>query len=529
MLGKKIAISFLVCSLFTFSFAEVTLEIKNVTSTTLDVYMTNKAGCYYCTDPLFDNKNGCESYGSSDGSATLDAVWTFDSSIIESACSGTCSDGSSPEETCTDGGTCSDTTTSGISGEESCEADGLCSLPVYKTKATCEGAVDADDNPTPGTWTTKTPGTWSGKTWTHAEKNGKYFNGEVAGYQFQLKGATTSAISGGTSSEYLGFNTAGGTINLGYSQTGGVIPASSTSQLLASFTYADDPADTSKGICFGEDTGSAGDNTISDTHGLHISTNMSIVWGFCACDNGDADACGECEGDNPDHCYATGSENVCTLDNECEAGSCDCSGTCGGIAATDNCNICDETPANDCSIDCSSTEAACDGTWLSGATNLGCWGGSALVDCTGSCVALASAADDEDNDGYCDDVDACLGSPSNAQVNSSGCTLEQSLSISQLGNAIPGTFAIAQNFPNPFNPTTSIAFDVAYMDNISLVVYDLTGKEVVTLASGAYAPGSYNVEWNAIDNKGQALVSGMYIYRYITSEKAITRKMLYLK
>ena len=231
---------------------------------------------------------------------------------------------------------------------------------------------------------------------------------------------------------------------------------------------------------------------------------------------------------NPTHCYATGSDDVCTLDNQCEADYCDCSGTCGGAAATDNCNTCDENPANDCSKDCSSQEADCNGTWLSGATNQGCWGGTALVDCTGSCVALASAAADEDNDGYCDDVDACPGSPANTTVNSSGCTQAQ-LSISQLGNAIPGAFAIAQNFPNPFNPTTSIAFDVAYMDNISLVVYDLTGKEVVTLASGAYAPGSYNVEWNAIDNNGQGLVSGMYIYRYTTSEKAITRKMLYLK
>jgi len=70
---------------------------------------------------------------------------------------------------------------------------------------------------------------------------------------------------------------------------------------------------------------------------------------------------------------------------------------------------------------------------------------------------------------------------------------------------------------------------VAEMDEVSLIVYDLTGKEVVTLVSGTYAPGTYSVEWNAVNNAGDGIVSGMYIYRYISSKKAITRKMLYLK
>tara|TARA_B100001250_G_scaffold194259_1_gene166936 strand:+ start:29 stop:1597 length:1569 start_codon:yes stop_codon:yes gene_type:complete len=522
MLGKKITSSIIMFLLFGFSFSQVTLEIKNVNATagTLEIHMTNPAGCSYCTDPTFDNKNGCETYGSTDGGNTQNAVWTFDATITAADCAGTCSDSSIPEETCTKTGTCSDATYSSV-GEDSCEAAGTCSKVVHTTKSACETAS--------GTWTAKTAGVWTANTWTHAAKNGNYFSGEVGGFQFELKGATTTAASGGAAATVDAVSgqsfsvTAGGTKTLGYSTNGDVIPASATSVLLTTITYTDDAADTSKGICFGKDTGSSGENAVSDKHGGYINT----IWGVCSCDNGVADACGECEGNNPTNCYATDSNDVCTLDNQCEADYCDCSGTCGGTAAKDNCNTCDENPANNCSKDCSSQEADCNGTWLAG-TSEGCWGGTALVDCTGSCVALASAAADEDNDGYCDDVDACPGSPANTQVNSSGCTQVQ-LSISQLGNAIPGTFAIAQNFPNPFNPTTSIAFDVAYMDNISLVVYDLTGKEVVTLASGAYAPGSYNVEWNAIDNKGQGLVSGMYIYRYTTSEKAITRKMLYLK
>jgi len=101
--------------------------------------------------------------------------------------------------------------------------------------------------------------------------------------------------------------------------------------------------------------------------------------------------------------------------------------------------------------------------------------------------------------------------------------------VKEILASLPEEFSLKQNYPNPFNPVTSITFDVAEMDEISLIVYDLMGKEVAILASGIYAPGRYQVEWNAVNNIGDGIVSGMYIYRYISSEKAIVRKMLYLK
>ena len=106
---------------------------------------------------------------------------------------------------------------------------------------------------------------------------------------------------------------------------------------------------------------------------------------------------------------------------------------------------------------------------------------------------------------------------------------EAILTISPNGSNIPDEFSISQNYPNPFNPVTSIAFDVDKLDEISLAVYDLSGKEVITLASGTFMPGSYIVNWNAVNNVGDAIASGMYLYRYMTSDKAIVRKMLYLK
>lgn len=93
----------------------------------------------------------------------------------------------------------------------------------------------------------------------------------------------------------------------------------------------------------------------------------------------------------------------------------------------------------------------------------------------------------------------------------------------------PDQFTISQNYPNPFNPETSILFEVVEMDEISLKVYDLSGREIITLASGTYSPGSYHVNWNAVNNVGDPVASGMYIYRLVSSNQSITQKMLYLK
>ena len=165
----------------------------------------------------------------------------------------------------------------------------------------------------------------------------------------------------------------------------------------------------------------------------------------------------------------------------------------------------------------------------------GCYCGSASENdadkdniCNGDDTCPYDEDNDADGDGVCGDADGCADTAAGAAVDDNGCSDSQ-LSISQVGNSLPAEFSITQNFPNPFNPVTSITFDVAEMDEISLMVYDLTGKEVITLVSGSYTPGTYNVEWNAVNNVGDGIVSGMYIYRYISSEKAITRKMLYLK
>ncbi|HBL56207.1 MAG TPA: hypothetical protein DDZ36_10140, partial [Deltaproteobacteria bacterium] len=85
------------------------------------------------------------------------------------------------------------------------------------------------------------------------------------------------------------------------------------------------------------------------------------------------------------------------------------------------------------------------------------------------------------------------------------------------------------NFPNPFNPNTTIAFDVAQTENISVVVYDLTGKMINKLVSNIYIPGHYQITWNALDGNGNSVPSGIYVYQLRTSSMVLTRKMVLLR
>ena len=65
--------------------------------------------------------------------------------------------------------------------------------------------------------------------------------------------------------------------------------------------------------------------------------------------------------------------------------------------------------------------------------------------------------------------------------------------------------------------------------NVSLVVYDLMGKEVYSLASGYHLPGRYSVVWNANDSNGEQVSSSMYIYQLRTSDAVLTKKLVLLR
>ena len=91
-------------------------------------------------------------------------------------------------------------------------------------------------------------------------------------------------------------------------------------------------------------------------------------------------------------------------------------------------------------------------------------------------------------------------------------------------SAIPKSFQLCQNFPNPFNPTTNISFTICHRDHIKLTIYNITGQKITTLVNGSLNPGSYTVNFDA-----NALASGIYFYKLSSSTEVKTRKMLLIK
>ncbi len=88
----------------------------------------------------------------------------------------------------------------------------------------------------------------------------------------------------------------------------------------------------------------------------------------------------------------------------------------------------------------------------------------------------------------------------------------------------PSNFALFQNFPNPFNPSTTISYDVPASEFVSLKVYDVLGREAAVLVNEVMQPGRYSVAFT-----GPGLPSGMYIYRLASGSFTQARKMMIVK
>lgn len=102
--------------------------------------------------------------------------------------------------------------------------------------------------------------------------------------------------------------------------------------------------------------------------------------------------------------------------------------------------------------------------------------------------------------------------------------LKESTSTKEIIKEQPFTIRLHQNFPNPFNPSTNISFELPHAQQVQLSIYNALGQRVSTLHSGTLRSGSHLFTFEA-----QQLSSGIYYYMLETSEKVLTRKMLLLK
>ena len=94
---------------------------------------------------------------------------------------------------------------------------------------------------------------------------------------------------------------------------------------------------------------------------------------------------------------------------------------------------------------------------------------------------------------------------------------------------LPHSFALHQNHPNPFNPTTNINYSLEFDDHVSLIIYDLNGREINQLVNINQPAGHKSVAWNATDSFGKPVSAGVYLYQIQAGAFIETRKMVLLK
>ena len=96
-------------------------------------------------------------------------------------------------------------------------------------------------------------------------------------------------------------------------------------------------------------------------------------------------------------------------------------------------------------------------------------------------------------------------------------------------SSLPKSFALHSAYPNPFNPITTLNYDLPEQAQVTLTIYDLMGREIAKLVNTTQQPGFKSVQWNATDMYGKPVSAGIYLYQIQAGEFVQTKKMVLLK
>ncbi|MBU4445282.1 T9SS type A sorting domain-containing protein [bacterium] len=118
---------------------------------------------------------------------------------------------------------------------------------------------------------------------------------------------------------------------------------------------------------------------------------------------------------------------------------------------------------------------------------------------------------------FIDDVEIFTEEPSSA------------IKIADLNRTLPTEWSLKQNYPNPFNPATTIQYAVPENAHVKIKIYDISGREVITLRNRVESIGYKSISWNARDNNGNIVPSGVYIYSIESANYRASKKMLLMK
>ena len=97
------------------------------------------------------------------------------------------------------------------------------------------------------------------------------------------------------------------------------------------------------------------------------------------------------------------------------------------------------------------------------------------------------------------------------------------------GNQIPSEYNLYQNHPNPFNPTTTLRYDLPEDGMVNITIYDMMGRRVISLVNDHQTVGYKSIQWNGKNNLGEPVSAGVYLYVLHVGEFHQTNKMILLK
>ena len=112
---------------------------------------------------------------------------------------------------------------------------------------------------------------------------------------------------------------------------------------------------------------------------------------------------------------------------------------------------------------------------------------------------------------------------------SSGLVSDPTVGIDPLDATVSEGFQLFENYPNPFNPTTVISYQLSVVSEVQLKVYNLLGQEIRTLVNTRQSPGRYEVQWDGRDQFGREVGSGVYLYRIEAEGFRQARKMILVR
>lgn len=96
-------------------------------------------------------------------------------------------------------------------------------------------------------------------------------------------------------------------------------------------------------------------------------------------------------------------------------------------------------------------------------------------------------------------------------------------------NSVLKPFLLMQNYPNPFNPNTTIQYQLPKAGKVELKIYNIAGQVVKTLVNESQKEGAYKVRWDGKNDQSQRVANGTYIYQIKHDNKALAKKMIFVK